>query len=299
MKKTALLVAAVAGLASTASAQFTYGSFGITGIADNLWGSVNLGGATPGSYASFTVTFDWTDDSPAFSSFSEGWANEARLQFGSGSVVAAAVTTPTYNFGASQSAVTSSNGAGNGMAQPGVMFNGAFNSAYDGSGDLWFNYRQTFNGNNVIDWNSISVTLNPLMTPTATDLGCYDAGDFAIDTEGSAFDTELGLYDSAGNLLANDDDGGTGALSLINANLAEGTYYIALGAFNTTYGDAFGASSTSNLTGDFLLNINGSNVAGGVLAASTVNWYSIKVIPTPASASMLALGGLVATRRRR
>ncbi|MEL7376804.1 MAG: hypothetical protein AAFN65_07595, partial [Bacteroidota bacterium] len=46
-------------------------------------------------------------------------------------------------------------------------------------------------------------------------------------------------YDSDGNLIDNDDDGGSGLLSSLSAvGLSAGTYYLAIGEFNTNFGGA-------------------------------------------------------------
>jgi len=111
------------------------------------------------------------------------------------------------------------------------------------------------------------------------------SGGFNIDTEGSVLgpsnDTELGLYDVLGNLVASDDDSGTGNLSLLAAppGLAVGRYWLALGGFNTTYATGFVVTSTSTNTGSFI--INGLSV------------------PEPASAMTLALAGVAFSIRRR
>ncbi|MEZ6233905.1 MAG: PEP-CTERM sorting domain-containing protein [Phycisphaerales bacterium] len=123
-------------------------------------------------------------------------------------------------------------------------------------------------------------------------------------------DTEIGVYDSLGNLLASDDDDGhsvRSALSFGNvdprtqpadpfgftngvaANGRDGnlnggeTYYLAIGLFNTTFG-ATAWNVTSNST--------------ALTAASTVN-FRTDVVPAPASLALIGLGGLVGGRRRR
>lgn len=120
-------------------------------------------------------------------------------------------------------------------------------------------------------------------------------------------DTEIGLFDAAGNVLGSDDDDGIGRASTLSygtgsglvlgdageltggvalggdgAMLSAGTYYVAFGGFNTTFTNGFGASSTFFDFDD---------------APMTLTVYS--GVPTPASASLLALGGLACARRRR
>lgn len=116
-------------------------------------------------------------------------------------------------------------------------------------------------------------------------------GPVSFDTEGSNLgpsnDTELFLYSSSGALLGTDDDDGTGLLSILNsgdelpASLPAGTYYLAIGGFNTTASAApFGVTSTSSNTGNYV--INGLSV----------------VVPEPTSLALIGLTGLVARRRR-
>lgn len=127
-----------------------------------------------------------------------------------------------------------------------------------------------------------------------------------ITSNGTAFDTEIGLYRADGTRVAdNDDDGislastltfgtGTGLLlgdsfNLGGNGLAEGengpmpgagTYYLALSRYNTTFGNTgFTVTSTGS--------------AGG---AYTITVYSN--VPAPASLALLGLGAMVVRRRR-
>lgn len=114
----------------------------------------------------------------------------------------------------------------------------------------------------------------------------YSGGGFSLDTEGSALgpsnDTELGLFDSNGQLVASDDDGGTGLLSLINspANLPNGTYYVAIGGFNTSYANGFSATSTSANSGAYVIN-------------------GLSVVPEPTGLAALGVAAAIVIRRRR
>lgn len=84
---------------------------------------------------------------------------------------------------------------------------------------------------------------NPL-TISGTGDGSFDyysfevaaAGDvFVFEITSGNFDTELVLYDTAGAVLAFDDDGGVFPLSKItHAFAAPGTYVIGVGKFNTS-----------------------------------------------------------------
>ncbi len=278
MKKTALLLAAVAGLASTASAQFTFANFNLNVF--NATASMDLSGIAPvANYNTFSITADWSAGG------GNPFSSEARAAFGTSGGTNDLFSEAAANTGAG------SNGNATTLTWSGSM------STIDGS-NFWFNPRQTFSGSDAF-WDNVSITIDfvPPVPPMATDLGCFDAGEFDIDTEFSTFDTELALYNSSGDLIANNDDA-IGLQSRVVETLAEGTYYIAVGGFISLFSNGFGATG-GFFSGDISLQINGATVASDAHASRTVSWYSIKVIPTPASASMLALGGLVATRRRR
>jgi hypothetical protein len=112
-----------------------------------------------------------------------------------------------------------------------------------------------------------------------------------IDTEGSSdTDFELGLYTEDGRLIAFDDDSGTlnqaqltfgtattrpapsSGLPYDNRDgtLQAGTYYIAVGAFNTTFGERWSASSTETANRVFNLNVR-TNITVSPFCQSDVN----------------------------
>ena len=72
------------------------------------------------------------------------------------------------------------------------------------------------------------------ISPAAADIDFYsfegEVGQYLIaETVRGQVDTVLGLFDSAGNLIAGDDDGGAGLLSRIEGGLPyTGTYYLAV-----------------------------------------------------------------------
>lgn len=68
-----------------------------------------------------------------------------------------------------------------------------------------------------------------------------------FDTEGSGYDTLLGLYNSASALITCDDDSGSGTLSRISTSLAAGTYYIVVEGYGANTG-AYVLNFTSGLT---------------------------------------------------
>ncbi len=95
-----------------------------------------------------------------------------------------------------------------------------------------------------------------------------------IDTEGTVgIDTELGIWARAtGTLLASDDDGGTGLLSLLsfgepaggdqngqNGNLAAGDYIVSVSQYNTIFADAYAVTSSGTASGTFVITARGTD----------------------------------------
>jgi hypothetical protein len=133
--------------------------------------------------------------------------------------------------------------------------------------------------------------------------------DNSVNTAPNTFntDTEMGLWDAAGTLIAADDDGSALNLwSQITANLTAGMYFIGISEFNSVFENGFLNTGTGFEGGDLAnldLNINGTlagefNNASDQLAQETA-FFKVTVVPAPASAGLLAFGGLLAARRRR
>lgn len=120
--------------------------------------------------------------------------------------------------------------------------------------------------------------------PSSIDLGEIASPDvpFTIDTIGSSVaDTELALWNEAGNLLIINDDsdfyGGVFQSELdLFLGLPEGTYFLAVGGFDTVFDVGFDAVSTSFQEGAYVLNHNGSTTNGN-LALGTVDFYRFNV----------------------
>jgi hypothetical protein len=132
--------------------------------------------------------------------------------------------------------------------------------------------------------------------PTATDLGIIGdgTGDLTLDTIDSAVsDTELGLYDAAGNLLDQNDDLPGGGLhsAVVVSNLAEGTYYAAVSTYNTTFGPADFLVFGGRKSGEIVLNYSDGDVAGSATGSldlagddGGVTWFSFEIGVVPVSA---------------
>lgn len=73
----------------------------------------------------------------------------------------------------------------------------------------------------------------------------WGGGEFSAGTQGSDFDTMLSIYDSAGNLLAfNDDLIENGRISFASINLPEGDYLLGITYYDNNYnGDIVGYSN--------------------------------------------------------
>ena len=106
-----------------------------------------------------------------------------------------------------------------------------------------------------------------------TDVLAANGGSFVMDTLGSTLtdagfgenDTEIALYDENGALIATNDDFNSlresrlvfGDAPNSEGDLPAGNYYLALGAWDTTFDTTgFGVSSVSSATGDLVVNFS-------------------------------------------
>lgn len=147
-----------------------------------------------------------------------------------------------------------------------------------------------------IDLNISAITA---VAPNAIDLGVVgNAGDaLSFNTIGSDYDTEIAIYDDMGNLLAANDDAVGTQSEIAGDSVAEGVYYIAVGGFNSIFDIDFGATGGDE-AGNLLL-AAGSASFSGTTSAGEISWFTVTVIPTPASMALLGLGAVAGVRRRR
>jgi len=88
----------------------------------------------------------------------------------------------------------------------------------------------------------------------------HPGGFIRLDTIGSLFDTEIGLYDGQGNLLQRDDQsGGNNTSALGNLDLAAGTYFMAITSFPATFDQDFDVSTSGSGITNATAIINYSN----------------------------------------
>lgn len=295
------LLAGAALSAQAMAADFTFPSF--NQVVSSTVSNVALTGAPAGVYTSYSVSVQW-------SALSGGpWSEEAIFALTNQASLSGAL------FYADPG--SASNGAGNGNSVT-LTWTGFLDTAYTGGDPLFFQMQQTFGGSSANWNNiSITLGMAAITAPTtlhdfgavsgsATEKNQLAAGEvhwysfeydgvspLSIDTLGSTLtpsvfgapdDTEIALYNSAGALIDSNDDIDfdndilLSGLSFAPGELAAGTYYIAATGYNGTFGNAFGASSTSQSTGSLRVNIN---------------------VPAPAGAGVLAMAGLIAARRRR
>ncbi len=143
--------------------------------------------------------------------------------------------------------------------------------------------------------NIDSSTTRPHITISATGNATFDyysftanAGDVGVfDTDFTNFDTELFLYDSAGNLLAENDDSGvdpgpTGLDSFIQHTFAtSGTFIIGVGRFNS-FGSPGGITGSTPLAGDtYQLHVSVDGKPAAVSAYGVVGLPSSVIAGVP------------------
>ena len=147
------------------------------------------------------------------------------------------------------------------------------------------------------------------------DLGVIGGpGVYSFDTVGSFnitggfdLDTEIGLYDAAGNVLAADDDGLGFPYSIVTEPLGPGDYYVGISEFDSIWDPNFVNSGTqfeAGESGEAVLNIDsvfaGSQIIGEDVGLDETGWWKVSIVPEPSAFAMLALAmlGFIGFRRR-
>ncbi|MFZ4534783.1 DVUA0089 family protein [Propionivibrio sp.] len=118
----------------------------------------------------------------------------------------------------------------------------------------------------------------------------------SIITKGAGFDSEIGLYDAKGKLVAtNDDINPRNLLSRLSfgldgdngRKLLAGAYTLLVGGFNTIFNDGLKATTSSSYEGDYAIYLQSSN---GISIAGTSPENSNLTVPEPSSIYLAWLG---------
>ena len=147
---------------------------------------------------------------------------------------------------------------------------------------------------NEVFWYEFAVDNTGMVPPPAVDV---DLGAIALANTpvtltvvapgtDESFDSELGLYDSEGVLIAENDDalpGGAERRSLIDVpdGLDVGTYYLALGEYNTTFDALFNVSSIGGGTYDWELLANDVSATGALSDGGEIVWFELAIVEPP------------------
>ncbi|MEM9065391.1 MAG: DVUA0089 family protein [Planctomycetota bacterium] len=103
-----------------------------------------------------------------------------------------------------------------------------------------------------------------------------------INTELSALDTVIGLYNRRGELLAVNDDHSGFTTSRIDADLQPGVYYVSVSDWSNAPRPNFLVESTPSLGGAYNINI-GSAQRSGIIPSGGVAWYRFEVGQRPST----------------
>ena len=134
-------------------------------------------------------------------------------------------------------------------------------------------------------WFSFEMRPNPLGLPPERPVRLGLLGDGSLpllfSTIGSTIDTEMALYGPEGDvLIENDDFGGTRQSRISAANLVEGTYYVAVGQYNTIFRDGFSVEAPP-ASASFVFRVGAASRITGSLPENGVQWFAFDVAPIP------------------
>jgi hypothetical protein len=143
-----------------------------------------------------------------------------------------------------------------------------------------------------------NLTVNDVILPVASSIGTIAEAEtpFTIDTIGNTIDTELGVWDQDGNLIASNDDAESDDDILQSRidfiGLPAGSYYLAVGSWDTLWSGCFGADGSGGAEGGPLTINHGStpalildgeipvpavNSIQGTLEVGGILWYSFEI----------------------
>ena len=131
----------------------------------------------------------------------------------------------------------------------------------------------------VINGPEIQEAINPAGESDLYTLTVTTAGTYTIETSGT-IDTVLSLFgpDNETTLVARDDDGGPGRLSLLAQALAVGQYFVRVRHFSATRTGPYGVSVRSHTNpGPVQLQVNGPEVQGDIGQPAESDLYTFSV----------------------
>lgn len=128
-----------------------------------------------------------------------------------------------------------------------------------------------------IVWYQLGIRPEPAILETASVEG---GAPFTVSTffAETAIDTEVAVFDVYGELLGTNDDGvGAGLTSILSAplGLPQGSYYVAVGSWDSFFGNFFSASGGDE-SGTYRVSI-GADTFTATLASNQIDWYKIQI----------------------
>ncbi|TVQ31862.1 MAG: hypothetical protein EA376_07695 [Phycisphaeraceae bacterium] len=251
---------------------------------------LDVSGVPAGTYGSYEISVDWTNDFDA-------WSSEARAGLWSVNDGAYAAPFVAPNNGASNDAPVTLNWAG------------SLEFEYNGGDPLEFDANQTWGGSSA-NWDNIAITLfeGSVTLPMLSDIAIAKIGPGANVTGNNSGSPDV--LNGTGGFGSGSWSGGDDVYEL---NWTGGDLVVDL-LFTHADGDldlfVWGNDTATNLLGSGLSVSDNEQVVVPGLAAGTYwihidgwlgasNDYKLNVIPTPGALAVFGLAGLAGLRRRR